>query len=87
MRCLPCSQQDQGSKQEDDLICLVLGLGLGSIGLLKPPELGLDQQHEAEQEARREPADVREVVDMREYPEHQVDGGDDDQVQHGCKLR
>lgn len=81
----PCSQQDQGSKQEDDLVRLVLGFGLATVGLLQPPELGLNQQHEAEEEAGDEPADVREVVHVGQYPDGQVDGGDDDQVQHGCK--
>ena len=84
--CLPCSQQDKCKKQEDDLIRLVLGLGLGTEGLLQPPELGLDQQHEPEEEAGGEPADVREVVDEGEYAHRQVDGGDDDQVHQGCKL-
>jgi hypothetical protein len=31
--------------------------------------------------------DVREVVDVGEYPYRKVDGGDDEQVSHGRDLR
>jgi hypothetical protein len=51
--------------------------------VLRPSEPGLDQQHESEEETREEAPDVREVVDVGEYPYGEVDGGDDEQVRHG----
>uniref|UniRef100_J3M0I6 Uncharacterized protein n=1 Tax=Oryza brachyantha TaxID=4533 RepID=J3M0I6_ORYBR len=82
---LPSYQQGHGENQEHDLERVVPGLG--TRGVRRPSELGLDQQHEAEEEPGGEPSNVREVVYAGEYTQRQVDGGDDDQVRHGCTLQ
>lgn len=44
------------------------------------------EHDQAEEEPREESADVREVVDVGQDAEHQVDGGDEQERRHGHRL-
>jgi hypothetical protein len=87
VRCLPDDNEDRSHGQQNPLVGQVLPAGVLNIGgqdvALHPAVVRAHQEDEPEEDAGEEPSDVREVVDVREDADGEVDR-DHHQEGHQC---